>query len=296
MPSTEQGALRAVADDLAADVRAADRARFLSLLFAPEAARPALVVLAAYQLELQRIVGRAREPLAAEVRLQWWRDAIRGEGYGAVSGVALADGLREGMARYGWPAETLCAVSEAHIHDLYADPFGTTNAFDGYAGETEGSLAQLGAMALGVESYGVADGHAAARTAATAAGYAGVLLVAVRAIATFETSFLRGRTMVPADLWPEDDDGLKAALSAGTPPESASRAVLALTEHARTADTQLHQLAPSVDPAVRPAFVRSFAASRALRAVGRDPLRAGEPSAIVAQWRLWCAARTLRSL
>ena len=107
------------ARSFADEIRTHDRTAFLATLFAPEAARPALLALAAYRIELRRIVERARDPLAAEIRLQWWRDALTGAG--EAGGVPIAVALQEAAARCRWPAETLAAISEAHIYDLYAD-------------------------------------------------------------------------------------------------------------------------------------------------------------------------------
>lgn len=61
---------------LAAGIRARDRERWLSVLWAPAAARGALVALHAFDLEQQRIIADAGEPLLAEIRLAWWREQI----------------------------------------------------------------------------------------------------------------------------------------------------------------------------------------------------------------------------
>jgi len=60
-------------------VREADKDRFLSALFAPAARRDALFALYAFHVEIARIPQLAREPFAAAIRLQWWRDALNGE-------------------------------------------------------------------------------------------------------------------------------------------------------------------------------------------------------------------------
>lgn len=63
-------------EGLVADLKARDRERWLSTLWAPAAARGALVALHAYDVEQQRIVAEAREPLLAEIRLAWWREQL----------------------------------------------------------------------------------------------------------------------------------------------------------------------------------------------------------------------------
>ena len=61
---------------LAGFVRAHDPDRFLCALFAPAERRPALFALLAYNHELARAREAASNPVAALIRLQWWRDAV----------------------------------------------------------------------------------------------------------------------------------------------------------------------------------------------------------------------------
>ncbi|MGD9769012.1 MAG: squalene/phytoene synthase family protein, partial [Pseudolabrys sp.] len=63
--------------DYCADlVRHADRARYLSALYAPEPARGHLYALYAFDAEIAKIGDIVHEPMAGEIRLQWWRDVI----------------------------------------------------------------------------------------------------------------------------------------------------------------------------------------------------------------------------
>ncbi|WP_420393973.1 squalene/phytoene synthase family protein [Acuticoccus sp.] len=277
------------------EVRTRDRTQWLAALFAPEPARPALHALAAYGLELDRIVATVREPLAAEVRLQWWRDAIRNEGYGEGASVPLVDALRDGQARYAWPADTLCAMSEARLHDLYADPFEDWTAFDGYAGEVHGAPVQLGAMALGVEALGREDGLAAARTAATAAGWGGVALATAGAAEAFAARAALGHTRLPASAWREATGGdLATDLAAGRVAPRACEAVAALVRHGTAADAAMRELLPAVAGEVRAAFLPALLARSRLEAARRSPAEPRVPSAWRAQLALWREARRLR--
>ena len=56
-------------------VREADKDRYLASLFAPADRRPQLHALYAFNIEVARVRELAREPMAGEVRLQWWREA-----------------------------------------------------------------------------------------------------------------------------------------------------------------------------------------------------------------------------
>lgn len=275
-------------------VRSGDRTAWLAALFAPESVRWALHALTAYRLELERIVAAAREPMAAEVRLQWWRDAIRDEGYGAGASVPLVDALREGARRYLWPLDTLCAVSEAHIHDLYADPFEDWDAFDGFAGESYGALTQLAAMALAVDALGPSDGAAAARSAATASGWAGVTLAAADAAATFVPRFAAGRARVPESVWRAHAAvPLAEALPAGRPPGGAAVVVRAVVRHGEEADAALRDALSGVAPVARAALLPALLARGSLRAAAQAPLAPRLPSAWRAQLALWREARRL---
>ncbi|WP_157961823.1 squalene/phytoene synthase family protein [Acuticoccus kandeliae] len=283
--------------DLSADVRAGDRVQFLATLFAPEPVRPALHALAAYRIELGRVVATARDPLAAEIRLQWWRDAIRDQGFGEGAAVPLVLALREAMARYGWPADTLVAMSEAHIHDLYADPFADFDAFDGYAGETHGAAVQLTAMALSVHALGEGAGYDAARTAARAAGYAGVALTSLAAARRFVPRFHAGHTLAPESVLRETVDGdIAQHLTEGTLPERAEATVIALLDHGEAAHEAMRGLLPGVAAPARAAFLTAIAARQPLGAIRRRPLAPPESGGWREQFALWRAARTVNRL
>ena len=54
------------------EVRAADRDRFLAVLFAPEPQRRDLLALLAFDHELARTRTVTHEPMMARIRLEWW--------------------------------------------------------------------------------------------------------------------------------------------------------------------------------------------------------------------------------
>lgn len=87
---------------------------YLSALLAPRAYRDDLIVLAAFHGELVRIPHLARQPMAAEIRLQWWRDWIGAIAADAKCGNPLADALADVAVRHGLAREDLLASVEAH--------------------------------------------------------------------------------------------------------------------------------------------------------------------------------------
>jgi phytoene synthase len=106
-------------------VREADKDRFLATLFAPAQNRPALFALYAFDIEARRVASAVREPMAGEIRFQWWRDVITGEGHSGGSPVATA--LIEAMRAFRLPECELVDVLDAHSsilqggHDHAAD-------------------------------------------------------------------------------------------------------------------------------------------------------------------------------
>lgn len=152
--------------DHAADVvRQFDKDRYLSALLAPETHRNGLMALYAYSAEISRIRELVSEPLPGEVRLQWWRDLLEGTEHGAVASNPVANALLQTIDRYELPKESLVAMAEARVFDLYNDQMPSLNDLEGYAGETVSGVIQLACLVLN-------DGKEAGT--ATAAGHAGV--------------------------------------------------------------------------------------------------------------------------
>src|SRR5690606_2569509 len=125
-----------------------DRDRYFATLLLEPAQREAITALYAFGSDIASIRDRAREAAAGEIRLQWWHDALGGEGHGAVRPNPLADALLDVIAEYGLPVPALLRLIEARRFDLYDDPMPDMPAFEGYAGETVSALYQLAAMIL----------------------------------------------------------------------------------------------------------------------------------------------------
>ena len=87
-------------ETLISDLKARDRERWLSVLWAPAGARPALLALHAYDLEQQRVVAEAREPMLAEIRLAWWREQLEKLATGSAP---PPQPLLQALATQAWP-------------------------------------------------------------------------------------------------------------------------------------------------------------------------------------------------
>ncbi|MBI4920506.1 MAG: phytoene/squalene synthase family protein [Devosia nanyangense] len=172
----------------AEQLRANDRDRYLATLILPPKARDALTALYAFNADIASVRERAREPAAGEIRLQWWADALTGEGHGAVRQNPLADALLDVVDEYGLPVPPLTRMIAARRFDLYDDPMPDVATFEGYAGETVSVLYQLGAMIL--------NGGRPVETG-DAAGHLGVAHALIGHLRAFGYNASRRRIVLP---------------------------------------------------------------------------------------------------
>lgn len=269
------------ADHVASIVRQADPDRYVATLYAPEAARPALFALHAFGVEVARIPLLVKEPMAGEIRLQWWRDALSsGEGQ---TGHPVADALRTAMRDHGLPLATFDRLLEARLFDLYNDPMPDLTALEAYCGETVSVLFQLAAIIL--------DPQAAER-AAGAAGHAGCAQGLVAILRDMPLARARARCYLPAEILAAA--GLdSAAFLAGEPREAMRAAVQATVALAREHLAAFRRGAEAVSPALRPAFLPVALVAPRLAAIDpetaweRSPRDLSTPSR---HWRLFRAA------
>ncbi len=85
-------------------VRRADPDRYLSALFARAERRPLLFALYAFNHELARIGETVKEPaMLADIRLEWWREAVEGARDGKPRDHEVVRALAELFARVGPP-------------------------------------------------------------------------------------------------------------------------------------------------------------------------------------------------
>ncbi|PRY78779.1 phytoene/squalene synthetase [Yoonia maritima] len=132
----------------AALVEKADPERFRATMAAPVAARRVLFPLYAFNVEVARAPWVTEEPMIAEMRLQWWRDALE-----EIAGDTkprkheVVDALAEVLDAEG--ATLLDGLIAARRWDIYKDPFEDTAHFDSYIDATSGHLMWTAARLLG---------------------------------------------------------------------------------------------------------------------------------------------------
>jgi hypothetical protein len=158
----------------AALVRAEDRDRFLAAQFASPAGRARLLALLAVNAEIARAPRTAREPLLAEMRLQWWLDAVSAALAGSPPPrqpalAAFARAVRDSGSTAGRIAAAFESLIAASARDTRTDPLRDAADAERHADALSGTIADA-ALAL----LGVAD--ETARRAARSAGIAYALV------------------------------------------------------------------------------------------------------------------------
>lgn len=129
-------------------VRRGDPDRFRAAMAAPVAARRVLFAIYAFNVEVARAPWLTQESIIAEMRLQWWRDALEEIGAGgSVRRHEVVTPLAEVLDGEG--AALLDALIVARRWDIYRDPFEDAAHFDDYLTKTAGHLMLTAARALG---------------------------------------------------------------------------------------------------------------------------------------------------
>jgi phytoene synthase len=262
-------------------VRELDRDRYIADLFAPTAVRKHLFALHAFNAEVARVRDAVRDPLLGEIRLQWWRDALTGNGGGHPTAAALSETIRT----FSLPVAAFEGLIEGRMFDLYDDQMPTQGDLEGYAGETSSVLIQFAAIVL-------ADGRDPG--VASAAGHAGVAYAMAGLMRALPLHAVRGQCYLPADIGARygfDRDMLWQG--------KATPALLAtLAEMRRIARGHLADAIAGITtlpPSLKPAFLPVALVAPALDRMDRqdyDPFsQASELALWRRHWIIWRAAR-----
>ena len=265
-------------------VRAGDKDRWLASLFAPADRRPHLCALYAFNLEIARVREMARGPIAGEIRLQWWREAIAGSRPGEAGAHPVAAALIETMARHGLAAASFADLIEARAFDLYDEPMPSLDAFAGYGRGTASGLIALAARVLDAAPSDIDD----------LAGPAGLAYATTGLLRTIALHASRGQLYLPADVL--ERHGAQASDVLGGRASPALHAALAeLRALARRNLAAFAQSRAALPAAALPAFlpvalVPLYLARMERR--GYDPFATPvEVPQWRRQWALWRAAR-----
>lgn len=221
-------------DLCAAQVARADPDRFRAALAAPLPERGALLVLYAFNLEVARAPWVTQEPLIAQMRLQWWHDAVDEIcGGGAVRAHEVTTPLTEVVRKAQLPAEDLHGLIAARAADIDRDAPPSVDALWTYLDGTGGRLGALAGRVLG-------DTTGRCRAPATA-------IAAARYLQTLGPLSAAGARPLPEDM-PQAD------------------AVRALAETALT-----HLSEAAIPKPLRPALLHGAGARRMLKTAAANP-------------------------
>jgi phytoene synthase len=137
---------------LAALVERGDPDRWRAAMTAPPEARPGLMALYAFNLEIARAPWVATEPMLAQIRLQWWLDALDEIYEGKpVRRHPVVEALAKAIGAGGLPREIFVEMVDARQADVAAAPHPDRAALDLYIDRTAGHLMELAARHLGAE-------------------------------------------------------------------------------------------------------------------------------------------------
>ncbi|WP_455466633.1 phytoene/squalene synthase family protein [Bartonella sp. B39] len=129
-------------------LRATDRDRYISVLFAPKKKRRALAALYAFNVEVARIRETVHDPLIGEIRLRWWYDSIaNGEIKKSKDNPILSD-LFTAMTLFNLPKTAFLRYCDAQILDLYHNPIENLHDLEFYFSETASTILRLSCQIL----------------------------------------------------------------------------------------------------------------------------------------------------
>jgi 15-cis-phytoene synthase len=268
-------------------VREADKDRFLASLFAPAETRRDLFALYAFNAEVAGVQGRVREPLAGELRLQYWYDLVAGTGEGGGNPVAAA--LLDVVSRRALSRQPLLDLIEARRFDVYPDTFPTRADLENYARKTSSAVIALAMQML-------VDPAPSDLALASSAGIAYAITGLARSVA-FHAS--HGKLFVPEEILARHESAYSDIL-AGRSTAAASATLAEFRGQARgqlgVIRERLANLPDRLSPALLPvALVPAYLAC--MERADYDPFRTPvEVPQWRKQWLLWRAARDPRRI
>lgn len=280
----DKSAATGAADVVRTAARAFERDRYLAALLSPRAHRADLIALAAFAGEIARIPVYVKEPMAGEIRFQWWREVLGLADQRRETGShPVAEAMRRAMFTHNLPPSLISGFIDAHAARLWDEPLADEQELTSQLAKTEGALFALawrimGGPALSAEPLALME-------AGQAYGLARVVVEAPLLLA-------ERRSLIPRQRLAEANTTLEALLAGQDQPNFA--AVLAdLRREARQwlaqARAGLRDVATPVSCAILPiALVEPYLRASESAADVRAPV---EIQPLTRTWRLWRARR-----
>lgn len=265
-------------------VRSHDFVRYASTLFVPSEQRRALLALYAFNAEIVRVQGSVTQPLAGEMRLQWWSDMLAGSGHGGVEGNPVAAELLLAIRNFDLPIGPLSRLIAEHQFDLYNDPMPTLAALEGYATETSAALFALATL-IAVPPSAAID-HLAR--------HAGLAQCFVHVAASLPRDAARRQLFIPLQLLERHGLDMEE-LFQGRSTAALRAALNELLAEARQHLDAAYRLLADAPPQGRAAFLPLAMVRRDLARLSRadnDPFQPYIASRLGTLWRIWRASRS----
>ena len=265
-------------------VRTHDFVRYASTLFVPTEQRRALLALYAFNSEISRVREHVTQPLAGEVRMQWWADMLTGVGHGGVEGNPVAAELLLTIRNFRLPIEPLTRLIEEHQFDLYNDPMPSMAALEGYINDTSAALFMLAAAIAAAPSPEIEH---LARHAGLAQGFAQVL-------ANLPLDASRRQLFVPQQVLQQHGSKIEEVFSLKQTPKvraALDQLIAEAQRHLKTAFALLAEVTPEARPIFLPLALVRYDLSRMSRA-DTDPFVPQPRSRFWTLWTLWRASRS----
>lgn len=236
----------------AAVLERGDPDRFRAAMACPPAARNVLFPLYAFNVEVSRAPWVTQEPMIAEMRLQWWRDALEEIATGKpVRSHEVTTPLAEALDVDA--AQSLDALVAARRWDVYKDAFEDAEHFVEYLRNTGGLLMWHAARLLGAPED--------QRLAVTNIGAATAVSRYLAAVSALEAS---GRIPLV--------NGTREGIS-----------TLALNSAADAGSVR--SVAKSLPPQARPALMEAWMAKPILLQIAAEPARVADGAVGISPFR-----------
>jgi phytoene synthase len=264
-------------------VREADRDRYLATLFAPPDKRDALLALHAFDFEVGRIPRLARQQIASDIRMQWWREAVDGSNEYQAQANPVAAALTAAIADYDLPRDRLRGMIDHRGAEIQAEAFADTDDLLAWCDGVWGAQLDCACRIL--------DG-VTVRTTAPRLVDAGRAIGVTQLLMSFAARAARGQSIVPASLLAAHGASL-ADVTAGRPHHGVVAALADMrslaTANLQAAGAQQRELPAPLRPAL---VLLGLVAPRLDWFARHDPYVSGDVAPWRKLWRMWRANKT----
>jgi len=268
-------------------LRRYDHDRYLTCLFAPPDRREDLFAIYAFNHEIAKVAEVVTEPMAGQIRIQWWREGLDGFYDGTPRKHQVAEPLAAAIRRHGLTRAHFDRLLDARERDLDEMPPQDIADLEDYCAATSATLVQLALEILGVRGP---ETQEAGRRVGIAWALTG-LLRAVPAHARQRRLMLPGDLVGESRLDPHDLFELRQ-------PREVRPVVQQVAEHARSHLCQAEAARGALPKAAVPALLPGTLARQYLQVLARhnhDPFHPRVQLPLPGRpWRLLWAATTGR--